>query len=80
MSLALPIGLLDHFLGCLCALGTMRLSGCCWVSSQAIVAYCNRTSGQVAGPAEVSGLDRWDIFLAPNGLTVIAPYSSSAKS
>ena len=24
--------------------------------------------------------DRWDIFLALNGLTVITPYSSSAKS
>ena len=56
MSLALPIGLLDRFLECLCALGTMQLSGCCWVSSQATIACCNRTSGQVAGPAEVSGL------------------------
>ena len=26
-----------------------------------------------------AGLDRWDIFLAPDGLTVIVPCSSSAK-
>ena len=47
------VGLLDHFLGCLCALGTTQLSGCCLASSQATRVYFGKRSGQVAGPVEV---------------------------
>ena len=52
-SLVWPVGLLDHFLGCFCALGTMQLSGCCLASSQATGAYFGKRSVRVAGPVGV---------------------------
>ena len=55
-SLVWPVDLLDHFLGCLCVLGTMQLSGCWLASSQATGAYFGKMSGRVAGPVGVEGL------------------------
>jgi len=47
------VDLLDHFLECLCALGTMQLSGYCLASSQATGVYFSKKSRQVASPIGV---------------------------